>query len=267
MKKITVLIASWKSPQMLDVCLTSLNKSFSTDSSVKIILNEGTQDLESLKVCNKHNVEFIVLNKNIGAPAVDYASHLIDSEYVTIGNDDFIFQYGWDQEMINIIEKYYPCSASCSLVEPINTNNPVTIVDDLGSILDPNTIIKFEENTKQNKYFRPNKIISYTHPITIKTSDYFKIRGYSDNFDIRWSPNGYGLDDYAPYRLWKLHNENFKFIASNKYFVYHGISQTNKKVPKEKHNDGWQYFYEKTGIIIPQFREKIHCFAEILDKN
>lgn len=259
---ITVLIASWKSPQMLDVCLTSLMRSFSTKGTVKIILNEGTHDQESILICNKHNVEFVVLENNIGAPAVDYASHLIKSDYITIGNDDFIFHKGWDEDMINIINKYSPCSASCSLVEPIFTNNPCAIIDDLGDILDINIIDKFQNNINSNKYIRNKKIISYTHPITIKTEDYFKVRGYSDNFDIRWSPNGYGLDDWLPTRLYLLNNQ-YKPIASNKSFVYHGMSLTNKKVPKTKHNDGWEYYLEKTGITIPMFRQKINCFSEI----
>lgn len=257
--KLTVLMASWRSPEMLDQCLDSLKRSFSIDASVKVILNEA--DPISIDVCQAHDVEFVKLNSNYGTLAVDCASSMIKSEYVVNTNDDMLYYKGWDLDLINLIEEYYPASASCSLVEPFYSNNPVVYVDDLGKNLSE-ARVKFEFNCAENKYKLDRKL-SYTHPIMVKSKDFFSVGGYSSFFDWDFWP-GYGLDDYFPYRLWKLHNYNFKFVASDKSFVYHLASATNNKLkPEDKSRSGWNAFIARTGMTIHEFRARINCFQPI----
>lgn len=259
MDKLTVLMCSWRSPAMLNKCLESLKASFTVSASIKVVLNEA--DEESVNVCLKHNVEFVKLNSNLGTLAVDCASSLINSEYVVNTNDDMLFFKGWDSDLISIIEENYPCSASCSLVEPFYSSNPVVYVDDLGRDLDA-AYESFIKNCQDNKYSLDRKI-SYTHPIMVRFSDFAAVNGYSNGLDMRYHP-GYGLDDNFPWRLWKLYNEQFKFIASGKSFVYHlGSATNNKLAPDIKQRSGWNEFIQDAGFNIHEFRAKIKCFSLI----
>lgn len=259
LQKLNVLMVSWRSPAMLDTCLQSLIDSFTVDASVKVVLNEA--DSESVDVCQKHKVEFVALNRNLGTLAVDCAASFSNAEYIVNTNDDMLFYKGWDANLIKIIEQNYPCSASCSLVEPYNSNNPVVFVDDLGKTL-AEAKCAFEENCKAGKYSLAHKI-SYTHPIMVKSEDWFRVRGYSNSFDWDFWP-GYGMDDYFPYRLWKVHDYRFRFIASGGDFVYHLGSATNNKLkPEDKSRSGWNAFITRTGMDIHQFRRAIKCFSII----
>jgi uncharacterized protein YkvS len=261
MPKLTVQMCSWRSPEVLKTCINSLIKSLSVDTNIIVTLNEAEE--ESIKYLMALKIPFIALPFNSGTLGVDFSlPFVLKSEYVINSNDDFLFHKGWDIDLINIIENNYPCSASCGLVEKINTNNPIVRVDDLGEFTDPNTYEKFIKNVENSKYVREKKMVSYSHPIMVRSQDYLSVGGYSDNLDFSWCP-GFGLDDYYPYRLWKLHGERFKFITSNKSVVYHGMSMTNNKLEKKKHNDGWNYFKQKTGLWIPEFKQKINCFGEI----
>lgn len=260
MTKLSIVLCSWKSPELLKNCINSIEKSAFVDYKIFVALNDG--DKESSELLIDKNIDFIRLNRNYGTLSVDFLSTFIRSEYWINVNDDMLFHAGWDKDLISIIESNGNCSASCHLVEPIGTNNPVVDIDNLGSISE-NAYYKFIENARSGKYIRPNNIISYTHPIMVKTSDYFKIGGYSDNFDMNWFP-GYGLDDFFAYRLYKLYDWNFKCIASKKSCVYHGISQTNNKLdPQVKSRNNLDYFYYKTNMSIHDFRNKINIFSTI----
>lgn len=258
-KQLNVVMCSWRSPELLKVCIPSLLDSFTVDASIKVVLNEG--DKESIEFLSDNKIEFVNLNWNAGTLAVDFASSLLNAEYWMTTNDDMIFYKGFDQNLINIINEYYPASASCSLVEPFDSGNPVVIHDDLGEFTQARD--KFWENCKNKKYKFNKKHISYTHPFMIKMEDYFKIGGYSDNLDFNWHP-GYGLDNFTPFRLWSMSNATYKFIASNKDFVYHKSSATNNKLaPEIKSRSGYSYFVQKTGMDFRTFNSWINCFSEI----
>jgi len=258
MHKLSIVLCSWKSPELLKSCINSIQKSASVDYKILVALNEGDKD--SCQFLLENNINFIRLGENYGTLSVDFLSNLARSEYWININDDMLFHEGWDNDLISIIESNGNCSASCHLVEPIGTDNPVVDIDNLGPICE-STYSQFIYNVKSGKYIRPNNIISYTHPIMIRTSDYFKIGGYSDHFDMNWFP-GYGLDDFFAYRLYKTYDWNFKCITSKNSCVYHGISQTNNKLdPAIKSKNNLDYFYYKTNMSIHQFRNKINIFS------
>jgi hypothetical protein len=80
------------------------------------------------------------------------------------------------------------------------------------------------------------------------------VNGYSDGLDQVWIDNkGRALDDYFAYRLYKLHNNNFKFIKSNKSFVYHAVSLNSKKLNLNYGNSGVNAFKDRAGIALKEF--------------
>lgn len=263
MHKHTALMPCWKGAELLSVSIPSVLESFSEDSKLVVILNEV--DKESINVCIDNKVEFIGLNRNHGTLAVDYASSLVNSEYVSNVNSDMLFVKGWDSNLIDIINQYGPCSASCFLVEPYNGvhPNPTVIADNIGEFTNPLTKTIFLNNYKEGKYKLNKKRRGFNHPIMVKTNDYFDVGGYSNNFDQRYYP-GYSLDYNFPWRLWTKYGGKFDFIVSDTSCVYHGVSLTNNKLePDIKARNGWNAFIQDAGMDTATWNRWIRALEEI----
>lgn len=257
--KLTIPVCTWKSPELLNNCLNSLIKASTVETKILVIIQEI--DHESVQICEKSNIEYINIPRNMGALlAIDFVIPFLDSEYIAIINDDMIFPIGWDLRLIKTIEENYPCTASAVLVERLNTDplyQKNVISDDLGEI-NENTFEIFNNKYQAGFYKKPYSF-SRQHPMILRTEDYLKINGYTDRWDMNWFP-GYCLDDYFPYRLRCL-NQNYKFILNGDVAVYHGVARTISKLKnKEKYNPEI-YFQKKTNISTHQFRKLIGEFV------
>jgi GT2 family glycosyltransferase len=256
--KLTIPICTWKSPDLLNNCLGSLINASTVETKIIVIIQEI--DHESIKICEKLNIEYINIPKNMGALlAIDFVIPFLNSEYISIINDDMIFPVGWDAKLINTIEKNYPCTASAVLVERSNLDplyQKNVISDDLGEINEL-TFDLFNNKYKQG-FYKKTSSFSRQHPLILKTEDFLKVNGYTDGWDMSWFP-GYCLDDYFPYKLLHL-NQNYKFILDGDVAVYHGVARTISKLQdKEKYNPEI-YFQKKTNISTFQFRKLIGEF-------
>lgn len=261
MNNLTVGMCSWRNPRLLKNCIASLMDANQSKNNIKVVLNEA--DDESIEFLKFEKIDFVALSQNRGVLAIDYLKPLIDTEYFMSTNDDMIFAEGFQSDLESIMKEYGPASASCSLVEPFWTQNNSVVVDSLGSAEESSTTESFVRNIRDGKY-KISRRVSYNHPIMVRTEDFYKVGGYSANFDNDFVV-GYGADDYFAYRLWKLHKENFLCVSSNKSFVYHGVSQTMKKIDQKVRdaNSGQEAFLRKTGMSIQQFRTRINCGREI----
>jgi len=252
---------------MLEACVESLESSFTIDSKIAVALNEG--DEASQRYLTKKGIEFVNLPYNHGTLSVDYTYPFINSEYVTNVNDDMLFIKGWDANHAELIEKNHPASASCYLVEPVDTGNKVVVLDTalednfrdtdpeafelasaaglikLRTMCHPSSQEVFNRRFEEGHYKREAKMVNYTHPITVKTGDFVAVGGYSANFDMGWWP-GYGLDDHFALRLCMNYPEGFRFIVSDTHPVYHGMSVTNEKLSEEQKQKCAGYFESVT---------------------
>ena len=263
-KRLLVGLCSWNNPKLLKISIESISSNLNLEvDGIAVVLNES--DLESISYLHNKKIPFVSIPENRGVLAIDYLIPFIqNSEYFLNTNDDMLFHSGFAEDLIGIIENYYPCSASCFLVENFHSGNGCVYTDStLGSIYDPETNIRFLENVKNGKYIRENNITSYNHPICVRSSDYLKVGGYSGSWDMGFY-NGYVRDDMFAVELYNLHQENFKFISSKKSVVYHESSATMRRLPphiKNVSNDG--NFRAKTGMNTHQFKSKINCFSVI----
>lgn len=255
MKDIAILLPCWKSIELLKVCIPSLLKSITTNSDIIVILNEADQP--SIDYLDKNNIIHINYKENLGPSAVDLAIPLIQYKYKYVANvnSDMLFHKGWDKTVINILETYKPCSVSCTLIEPAGLGAHLIKDASLGNFLSDGINKSFCNNVSNNKY-KCDIITSYNHPIICMMNDYIKVNGYSDNMESIWIDlKGRGLDDDFAYRLYKLHS-NFKFIRTNKAFVYHGISLNSKKLKNIV--NGHNAFINKNKISIQTLRKMLN---------
>lgn len=262
-KRLLIGMCSWNNPKLLKICINSILPNIDMNQDgIAVVLNES--DVESIKFLHDLKIPFVSIPENRGVLAIDYLIPFVqNSEYFLNTNDDMVFHNGFADDLIQIIDKNYPCSASCSLVENFGSNNSCVYVDEsLKNIYDEKTILNFLSFAKENKYKRSNHIVSYNHPICVKSIDYLRIGGYSGLWDMDFS-SGYGRDDMFAYNLLKLHNGQFKFIASKNSWVFHASSESMKKLPyeiRQQHNQ--DLFHQKTGYSLQEFRKKIQIFAQ-----
>lgn len=258
-KRLLIGLCSWNNPNLLKGCIFSIIQSLDMGKDgIAVVLNEA--DRESIDFLLKLKIPFISLPENSGVLAIDYLKPFIEnSEYFLNTNDDMLFCLDFADDLIKIIEENYPSSSSCMLVENFQSNNPCVVVDtNLKSEISIETYNAFIAKHQNGIYEQKSKIISYCHPICVKSKDYLAIGGYSGNWDMTFR-SGYGRDDMFAYNLWKLHNFKFKHICSNKSFVFHASSATMKKLPQEIRNESnISNFKNQTGMSIHEFRQKIN---------
>lgn len=258
-KRLLIGLCSWNSPHLLKGCVSSILAGLKNENDgIAVVLNES--DLESMSFLMRQNIPFISLPENRGVLAIDYLKPFIEnSEYFMNTNDDMLFDLSFSDELVNTIEDNYPASASCRLVENFFSNNPCVVVDQsLKSEISSETYKNFMAKVNEGSYHSPSKVISYCHPICVKSKDYLAVGGYSSNWDMSFR-SGYGMDDFFAYKLWKLHDYAFKHICTNKSFVFHCSSSTMKKLPQKiRDENNMVNFLNKTGISIQQFRQAIN---------
>jgi len=263
-KKNRVLIGlcSWNNYGLLSTCIDSLLNCIDTQKDgIAVVLNEG--DLDSIEYLYRLKIPF-VLNPNNGGPlAIDLLKPFIEnSQYFLNTNDDMIYHGDFITDLIDIIEQNYPCSASCGLIENFNSNNPCVLVDTSLKYYNNDYIQQFHENYLNKKYCTSHKLISYNHPIMVKSTDFLSIGGYSGNWNESFL-SGYSRDDMFAYELWKTHQ--YKFVCSNKSFVFHMSSGTMRKLSpsyrQENHNQN--LFKNYTNMDILDFRQKINYGQKI----
>lgn len=266
-KRLLVGMCSWDNPELLKITVDSLLECMDlSKDGIAVVLNEA--DIESIKYLLDLKIPFVAVPENRGELAIDYLLPFAqNAEYFMNSNDDMVFCGNFADDLIEIIEKHYPCSASCRLVESFNSNNvSVTVDTSLKDFYSEESRNLFKEKAKSGTYDTQHKLQAYCHPIMVKCSDLFKVGGYSGNWDMDFF-SGYGRDDMFPYLLYKLHNNNFRFVTSKKSHVYHASSATNKKKPKNRRSSNEEVFLEKTGMSIPQFRNAMKIGFIITDKD
>ncbi len=251
-----VLMPCWKSPELLRVSIPSLKKTIGVDDMLIVILNEV--DAESMRIVVDENVAYIAVSENHGPSAVDLAIPMMNDigfEYVINVNSDMLFSNGWVDELISLLEDNYPCSTSASLVEP-QTGGGHALEQGI-DFFDPLAHDSFNQFVANNKYRVGISHTHYGHPILVRMDDFLKVNGYSDNMDPNWiEARGRALDDWFAFRLKALH-PNFKFINSNKAFVYHAVSLNTRKVAMPNPGMGAQYFQTKTSLTPKQFYDSL----------
>ncbi len=261
MHQICAHVCAWKSPELLRVFIPRFLDSLTEDVNLKIVLNEA--DDESINLCRDYKVDFVAIDKNYGTLAVDFLIPFTNAEYVLQSNTDMYYpKNGWDTAMLKAIKANGNSSISLSLCEPWGHGNPVVITDNCGEFTDSKTCDVFRDNFKAGKYKLHNQV-SYTHPILTSFKDLVAVGGYSDNMDMEFFP-GYGIDNDFPYRLWKLYDKKFKFLTLGDWFVYHGISRTNEKLPSDiRARNGINRFIHKNGCHWTDFNREINIFSPI----
>ena len=179
--KISVIIPTYKSPETLDLCLTSCIQGQGQDNQI-IVVVDGFYDLNK-EVLEKYkdSIEILNLEENVGlCRATNLGVYNASNELILIVNDDNVFSLSWD---IELLKDYVPNSViSPNQIEPTPSMFKQFHIRDCGR--DPKTF-SLENYWKYEEPLRGlfSDETGSTLPIFMSKVDYLRVGGWDENYE------------------------------------------------------------------------------------
>lgn len=220
MKKISVIIPTFKTPDALDLCLTSAIEGQQNENQILVVI-DGYYDINE-KVLEKHakSIEILNLEQNVGTcRATNLGVFNARYELILIVNDDNVFPKNWDTMLL---ESHQPNSVvSPNQIEPYPSMFPQFIIEDLGR--DPKTfnLKKFNQFNTSVSNSKVDETGS-TFPFLISKMDFLKIGGFAEDYP---SPSGF-VSDWEFFM--KCQMNGLKMLRTHKCHFYHFVSLSAK---------------------------------------
>lgn len=236
---ISVIIPTYKSPEALNLCLTSCIQGQGQDNQI-IVVVDGFYDLnKDILEKYKDSIEILNLEENVGlCRATNLGVYNASNELILIVNDDNVFPNAWDSILTNM---YQPNSViSPNQVEPIPSIFPQFVIENLGR--DPK-IFDLEKFWMFNYHVASgNKTdeTGSTLPIFMSKMDYLKVGGWDENY-----PDGMVSDcDF----FLKCRLSGMKMLRTYECHFYHFASlSVNGEKRQQAELVGHNYFKYKWG--------------------
>jgi len=223
---ISVIIPTYKEPEVLDVCLQSAIEGQNNKNQI-IVVVDGFYDLNK-DVLEKYKdyIGILDLGENQGlCRATNLGIYNAQHDLILIVNDDNVFPYGWDTSL----ESQYVSNSviSPNQIEPIPTMFKQFHINDLGR--DPKTfnIKKFwqyESNLAEEKIEETGS----TLPIFMSKKDYLKVGGWDETYPGAW------VVDWEFFM--KCEMCGMKMLRTYYTNFYHFVSVGTEATPQEKLN-------------------------------
>jgi glycosyltransferase involved in cell wall biosynthesis len=182
---ISVIIPTYKEPEVLDLCLKSAIKGQTEENQI-IVVVDGFYDLnkEVLEKYKKH-IEVLNLEENIGlSRATNLGVFNAKSNKILIVNDDNIFPDQWD---IALIASYSPGSVvTPNQIEPIPSMFKQMHIKNLGrdpKKFDLKAFWEYEESIIEESKVEET---GCTLPIFMNKWDYMKVGGWDESYPGAW---------------------------------------------------------------------------------
>ena len=241
MSKISVIIPTYKSPEYLDLCLKSCIEGQQNKNEI-IVVVDGYYDINK-NILEKYakSTEILNLDENVGlCRATNLGVYNASNELILIVNDDNVFPFGWDTELL---KDYIPNSViSPNQIEPTPSMFKQFHIRDCGR--DPKTFSlenywKYEEPLRG---FFPDESGS-TLPIFMSKIDYLKVGGWDENYE-----QGMGADwDF----FLKCQLSGLKMIRTyNSHFYHFASVSVNGEKRRQAEIQGHEYAKYKWGNYI-----------------
>lgn len=255
-KMISVIIPTYKSPEMLDLCLESAIKGQKKINQI-IVVVDGHYDINE-EVLNKHGgyIDILNIEQNVGLCrgtnlGVMNAKH----DVVLIVNDDNVFPKHWDEKLTTDWSIYHNNTSywtdnmqrktvviSPNQIEPFPSMFKDFVIENLGTDVESFDLERFweyEENLDKSGHNQNGS----TLPIMMYKRDYLRIGGWDENYEL-------GMVADWDFFL-KCHLSGFHMRRSNYTNFYHFASaSTNGEARMRAEQKGHEYAKYKWGDYI-----------------
>jgi glycosyltransferase involved in cell wall biosynthesis len=238
---ISVILPTYKEPEVLDLCLKSIIEGQSHYNQI-IVITDGFFDLNK-EVLKKYasDIEILNLEENIGLTRVTNLG-VYNAKYnkILFVNDDNVFPKNWD---IRLLESYQENSVIApNQIEPIPSIFKQFHIKDLGR--DPNTFDLNEFWEYENLLLiSSNENTGSTLPIFMSKKDYLKVGGWDENYEQ-------GMVADCDFFL-KCQLSGLKMLRTYNCHFYHFTSASvNGEKRKLAEKAGHEYFKYKWGTYM-----------------
>jgi GT2 family glycosyltransferase len=248
--KISILIPTWNSLDMLKLCLQSIRRHSELEHQVVLHVNEGSDG--TLDWVRQNNIEYTHTAENVGiCRALNMAVKKCAADYLVYLNDDMYVLPGWDRSLYQsdrVAGGREPVYRSGTMIQR-NMMAPSTVLADFGSnpsCFDEDGLLS-AFHTGQLK--RDDWNGSTWPPCGIHRKWWDAVGGYSEELTY-----GFYSDIDFSMKLWQLGCRRFHGIGSS--LVYHFGEQTTTLVRGVRNRNvkaARKHFLEKWGILPSTF--------------
>ena len=178
---ISVVIPTYKSPEMLDLCLLSAIEGQANKNQI-IVVVDGFYDVNK-EVLEKYakSIEILTLDDNVGlCRATNLGVYNAKYELILIVNDDNVFPLGWDVELL---KDYVPNAViSPNQIEPTPSMFKQFHIRDCGRDVKTFSLENYWKYEEPLRGLFPDETGS-TLPIFMSKVDYLRVGGWDENYE------------------------------------------------------------------------------------
>lgn len=248
--RISILIPTWNSLEMLKLCLDSISQHSELEHQVVLHVNDGSDG--TLDWVRQNGIEHTYTAENVGiCRALNLAAQKCAADYLVYLNDDMYVLPGWDRALYepNVQAGFQdPVYLSGTMIQR-NMMAPSTVLADFGS--DPDS---FDESGLLSAFHtgrlrRDDWNGSTWPPCGIHRKWWNAVGGYSEELTF-----GFYSDIDFSMKLWQLGCRQFRGVGSS--LVYHFGERTTTLVRGLRNKNVKQarkHFLEKWGILPSTF--------------
>lgn len=180
---ISVIIPTYKSPEVLDLCLRSAVEG-QVNANEIIVVVDGFYDVNKdvLEKWRDH-IQVLNLEQNVGqCRGTNLGVYNATSDKILIINDDNVFPSGWDETLES--EWQDGAVLTPNQIEPIPSMFAQFHIKNLGR--DPNTFAleEYWKYEKRNASIDRVDETGSTLPIFMSRLDYLRVGGWDENYDL-----------------------------------------------------------------------------------
>jgi glycosyltransferase involved in cell wall biosynthesis len=223
---ISVIIPTYKEPEVLDVCLKSAITGQRLNNQIIVVVDGFYEVNREVLEKYKDSIQILVLEENAGlCRATNLGVYNAEFDKVLIVNDDNVFPEAWDQVLL---EQYKPGSVLApNQIEPTPSMFRQFHIRDLGR--DPKTfnINDFWEYDFSIAEDKTDETGS-TLPIFMSKKDYLRVGGWDESYPGAW------VVDWDFFLKCEL--SGMKMLRTYACHFYHFVSVGTEATPEEKQN-------------------------------
>jgi len=223
---ISVIIPTYKEPEVLDVCLRSAIEGQACNNQIIVVVDGFYEVNKEVLDKYKDSIEILNLEENVGlCRATNLGVYNAEFNKILIVNDDNVFPCNWD---LKLAESYQPNSVVApNQIEPIPSMFRQFYIKNLGR--DPKTFDlqafwDYECSVLEDKVEETGS----TLPIFMSKVDYLRVGGWDESYPGAW------VVDWEFFLKCEL--SGMKMIRSYKCNFYHFVSVGTEATPEEKQN-------------------------------
>ena len=215
---ISVIIPTYKSPEVLDVCLKSAINGQKLNNQIIVVVDGFYEVNKEVLDKYKDSIEILVLEENVGlCRATNLGVYNAKFDKILIVNDDNVFPEAWDQVLL---EEYKPGYVlTPNQIEPTPSIFRQFNIKDLGrdsKKLKINDFWEYEFEVTEDKIEETGS----TLPIFMNKYDYIRLGGWDENYEAGMVADWdfflkCALSDLKMIRTYNCHFYHFASISTN----------------------------------------------------